>query len=114
MAHLHARAAKHLRGALRKVATKHHLSVEDLLVHFFIGGTRTKSLLERVHARVCANMRTVHHQQQSMAELRAMHSPIKLLKLILDMGAPRSGYRSLVTFCSALLTDTKNWLAGPT
>lgn len=90
-----------LKNILTKFSTDNQVEMEDLLVDFFEKSTVSKGLLERVHARVCENMRTVRHRQRAMDNLRAMHTPIKLLQLVLDMGATKTGYRSLISFCPA-------------
>ena len=74
------------------------LSPEDLLVGYFGATPEKKALLDRVHRRVCGNMAAVQDRTSTMARLRAMHSPLQLIQLLLDMGATKSGYRSLVSF----------------
>lgn len=89
---------RHLAGDAPQLITG---AVEDLLVRFFSDCPRKKALLERVHARACGLQRRHHATGETKAQLRAFHTPLQLLNLVLEMGAPRTGYQRLVSFCPA-------------
>ena len=75
-------------------------AVENLLVEYF-SANRRKALLDRVHARVCRRHRQKIRRSSTQMSVRTLHDPIKLVQLILDMGATKTSYRNLVGFCSA-------------
>lgn len=93
---------------LRKLAGNRPLysqRVEDILVGFFEDHSTKKGLLDRVHRRACQGMRRITQQKDTQAHVVAMHDPLNLVELILNMGSTKSGYRHLVTFCPAFCSS---------
>lgn len=90
--------------AIQGVARTHGVSVESALVTYF-KGNRQKALLSKVYARACGGMQVVAQTVATKAQLRRIHSPLKLLNLILEMGSTKMGYRNLVTFCPSPLIN---------
>lgn len=89
--------------ALRQLAGNGYITgrlVEDKLVEYF-STNRRKALLERVHTRVCNRRRRLLRRAAVHNHVQQVHTPNRLLQLILDMGATKSSYRCLVAFWPA-------------
>ena len=87
-------------NAIEAIARDHHVTMEDTLVALFTGsGARGKAMCDRVHRRVCTTMARRWQARTTKDQLRSIHTSLELLELILEMGATRTGYRSLVKFC---------------
>lgn len=73
-------------------------AVEESLVAYFKNSPSKKALLDRVHARVCRRQRKKQRTDATAAHLAAVHEPLTVLQLMLDMGATKTGYRHLIAF----------------
>lgn len=74
--------------------------LEDELVSYFQGRTSwKKEIIDNVHKRVCPNLRIDAHDLYMRDVLADVNEPLRLVQLILSMGATKNvGYRALRTY----------------